>query len=82
MDWCKRKLRQLAWWLLQTVHPAEEEIDVVLRAVWGDVGLPLDAYHRDFDLLHSGKFHDVLILASRRLGNPLITLDHVRELLK
>lgn len=78
----RRVLRSVAWWLLAHVHPSADEIDAALRGAFADCGLPLDAYTPEFDVLHTGKLHEVLVHASRRLGNPLVTVDDLRELLR
>ena len=75
------RVRAQAWDILRTVHPEADEIDAALLAAFADCGLPREAYDHDFDLLHSGKLHEVLVHASARLGNPLVTVADVRELL-
>lgn len=77
----QRLLRDLAWYVLAHVHPSLDEIDLALMQAFYDCGLPIASYRQDFDLLHSGKLHEVLLHASRRLGNPLVTVADVRELL-
>lgn len=78
----QRWLRAVAWWILATVHPLDDEIDVALKGAFMDCGLNVDGYAHDVDLLASGKLHEVLVHASRRLGNKLTTVQDVRELLR
>lgn len=78
----QRWLRDLAWYVLAHVHPSLDEVDLALMEAFSDCGLPVAEFRHDFDLLHSGKLHEVLHHASRRLGNPLVTVADVRELLK
>lgn len=77
----KRKLRQFARWLLLTIQPAPDEIDAAILMAFAEVGLPIDEYSHEFDLLHSGKFHAVLLHTSHILGNPLITVGDLKGLL-
>jgi hypothetical protein len=77
----RRLLRTLAWWVLGNVRPLETEIDAALKGAFADCGLPAASYHPECDVLRTGKLHEVLVHASRRLGNPLVTVDDLRELL-
>lgn len=71
-------------WELRSSPPSRPPSPVLgeVKAAFGDCGLPLDQFSPDFDLLHSGKLHEVLVHASRRLGNPLVTVDDLRKLLE
>ena len=80
--WLRQRLRSFAWWLLATVPPAAHEIDAAMKGAFADCGLPVDAYAEDFDLLHSGKFHEVLHHAAKRLGRPIVTVGDLRSLLE
>lgn len=81
MNLLKRKLRLLAWWMLQHIHPAQDEIDIVVQRVWAKAGLPADAYHEDYEL-PPHKFTDLLTLSARELGNPLRTVGQLKSLLR
>ena len=74
--------RAQAWQILQTRLPAEDEIDAALRAAFAECGLSGEAFAQEFDLLHSGKLHEVLHHASAKLGNPLVTVRDVKALLQ
>lgn len=75
-------IRAFAWWILRTVKPLETEIDQAIRGAFQDCGMSEALYTPEFDLRNSGKLHEVLVHASNRLGNPLITVNQLRELLK
>lgn len=70
-----------AWWVLGNVTAPENEIDEALKAAFKEAGLGQHLYSADFDLLHSGKLHEVLVHAAAKLGNPLVTVSDVKELL-
>lgn len=72
--------RVLAWWVLGNVTPADDEIDAALRAAYADAGVSLDNFYPEYVL--GAKLHEVLLHGSRHLGNPLTTLNDVRELLR
>lgn len=76
------ELRADAWWILEHIKPAEDEVDTALRGAFTDCGLPQDSYSADFDIRHSGKLHEVLLHASARLGNPLHTVADLSNLLR
>lgn len=73
-------LRSLAWWVLGNVQPSESEVDVALRRAYSDAGMPESQFYPEAVL--GPKLHEVLLHASRHLGNPLVTLNDVRELLR
>lgn len=75
-------LRALAFFVLATYKPDEEEIDAAVRYGFKEAGLNASLYSEDFDLLHSGKFHEVLIHSSRAIGNPLTTVADLKDLLR
>ena len=75
-------LRRLAWWILRTVQPAEDEVDAAMRTAFAACGLSVEAYAPEFDLAHSGKLHEVLYHASVALGDPLVTVADVKDLLR
>ena len=77
----QRLARSFAWWLLRNVQPAHDEVDVALRAAFADCGLNKELYSEDFNLRNSGKFYDVMVQASDKLGNPLQTVADVKTLL-
>jgi hypothetical protein len=81
MNAVKRRLREIAWWVLRVVRPQDDEIDIALRKTWGAVGLPVASYSEDY-VLPPGKFTDVLILTARDLGNPLRTVGQLKDLLR
>jgi hypothetical protein len=74
-------LRQLAWWMLGNIKPAENEVDAAMRHAFASAGLNVDLYSPEFDISTSGKFHEVLFHASQELGNPLRTVNDLKELL-
>ena len=78
---CQRLARSFAWWLLRNVHPSHDEVDVALKASFADCGLNIERYAEDYNLRNSGKFFDVLVHASDKLGNPLMTVADVKTLL-
>jgi len=57
-------LRVWAWWILGTVKPTHDEIDGALLKAFAQSGLSVDKYSPDYDLLHSGKLHEVIVHAS------------------
>jgi hypothetical protein len=73
-------LRSLAWWVLGNVKPAETDVDAALRAAYNDAGMASANFYPEYVL--GTKLHEVLLHASRHLGNPLVTLNDVRELLR
>jgi hypothetical protein len=75
-------IRAFAYWILRTFKPREDEIDEAIRYAFAQSGLNQDDYHRDYDLLHSGKLNEILFHATNKLGNPLITVNDLRDLLK
>ena len=80
MNAIKLWLRALAWWVLGNVKPAESDVDAALRAAYNDAGLSFSNFYPEYVL--GPKLHEVLLHGSRHLGNPLITLSDVRELLR
>lgn len=72
-------LRRLAWWVLGNVKPNETEVDRALRAAFAEVGLNIDAYAPETIL--GNKALAIVFHASEKLGNPIITLQDVKELL-
>lgn len=75
-------LRTIAWWILGNIKPSENDVDVAIRAAFHEVGLNEADYAPDFDLLRTGKVLEVVIHASRKLGNPIVTVQDVKELLQ
>ncbi len=82
--WFIQLLANLVKDVLVELYPPQppSEIDDVLKAAYTECGLPADSYHPDFNLLHSGKLHEVLIHAARKMGNPLVTVADVATLLR
>lgn len=74
-------IRGFAWWILGSVKPTPDEVDKALLKAFGDCGLNKELYSPEFDVLHSGKLHEVIVHASRNLGNPLVTVNDLKELL-
>ena len=72
--------RAQAWRLLADRKPLEDEIDLALRGAYSDAGVCVDDFQPDY--LLGPKLHEVLIHGAKRLGNPLLTLADVKELLK
>ncbi len=80
MNKIKSLLRSIGWWILKNIKPTEDEIDIALRAAFQDCGVNPSIYSLD---LHLGdKKYEVLHFASQRLGNPLITLGDIKNLLQ
>lgn len=75
-------LRYWAFQVLKRVKPEPTDIDLAIKEAFAHCGLPLDSYSPEFDLLHSGKFHEVLHHAALKIGNPLITVEDLYRLLK
>lgn len=73
-------LRAIAWWLLRSLPPAEDEIDAALRGAMADIGLDPASYAPELDL--GTKRYQVLDAAAKRLGNPLRTVADIRALLR
>jgi hypothetical protein len=73
-------LRSLAWWILGNVRPAEDEIDAALRAACTDAGVDPALYAPDYQ--PGVKAAELLFHASRRLGNPIVTMQDLKELLR
>jgi len=82
MNTLKSILRAWARYILDHIKPSSSEIDVAILFGFTESALPLDLYSDDFDLLHSGKLHEVLVHSSNYIGNPLITVRDLKELLK
>ncbi len=80
MNRLRRAMRDLARWVLATVHPTPDEIDGAIRHAYRQAGVALEDYAPDHDL--GSKFHEVLIHACRRLGYRTSTTQDVRELLE
>ncbi len=81
LNYLRIKLRLLGKWLLENVKPSQDDIDLAIKQAFSEVGLPLEDYSLEFDLLHSGKLSNVLIHSSNILGNPLITVGDLKKLL-
>ena len=82
MNRLRRLIRSWAWWILANIQAQPDEIDLAIRGGFADCGLNVAHYDDQFDVRASGKFHEVLVHAARRLGNPLRTVADVKELLQ
>ena len=80
MNRLRTLLRSLAWWVLATVRPQDDEIDAAIRASFVDVGLDPATYIVDLDL--GSKKYEVLHHAGRRLGYRFETVAQIKELLQ
>lgn len=78
----RRALRRLAWWILATVHPEPSDVQQAIRGAFADCGLNTACCTPEFDLRSTGKIHEVLMHAQRRLGRSLVTVQDVAELLE
>ena len=77
-----RALRDLAWWILKRLHPSPDDVDRAVVQAFADCGLNVDLCHDTFNVRASGKIHEVLIHASDRLGNPLVTVADLKAMLR
>jgi hypothetical protein len=78
----RRWLRSFARWILATVHPPADEVDVTVLQVFQDCGLNREDYQEDYDLQRVGKLHEVLIHSAHALGFDLRTVADVKSLLR
>ena len=75
-----REDRQQAWRLLTERKPLPDEIEAALRQAYRESGLSDEQFYPEFSL--GPKRHEVLFHAARIVGNPIETLNDIRELLK
>lgn len=47
-----------------------------------DCGLNVEEYSEEFDLVRSGKLHEVIYHATKRVGNPIVTVKDLKEFLE
>lgn len=79
MNKLRSLLRACAWWILGNVKPQENEVDKALRVAFAEIGLNIDNYAPETIL--GNKALALVFHASEKLGNPIITLQDVKELL-
>lgn len=78
----RRALRRLAWWILASVRPEPSDVEHAIRGAFADCGLNTALCTPECDLRSTGKIHEVLIHAHRRLGRSLVTVQDLTELLE
>lgn len=82
LNYFRNLTRQFAWLLLRNIQPRHDEIDNAIHIACRKAGLNSRNLHGQFDLLHSGKLHVVLVHSLQLLGKKLVTVDDLKELLK
>jgi hypothetical protein len=78
----RKLLRRFAIYVLRNIHPSKDEIDTAIYDACTKAGLNVRNLHGQFDLLHSGKLHVVLVHSLQNLGQRLVTIDDLKKLLK
>lgn len=82
LNYFRNLTRRFAWLILRNIKPRHDEIDNAIYIACRKAGLNSRNLHGQFDLLHSGKLHVVLVHSLQLLGKKLVTVDDLKELLK